>query len=322
MENRWNDLLIAFLHDPPDKALDIQGHVKRARDYIAVALGEAVQGKLGGVADQQAARAERLPAPHWIYAKVDPDGSLATFHGLSGQKQVLAVSSCDPAWVTGHIRDVVRMAGDEIEKRFLALWRRLPDKLAAEHPEYARLPADTRIPDHTIWNHLDITAGLQAAEVETTTGAAFLSFSLGPVQSFISAARTVRDLWSGSMILSHLAFQAMLPVIKRCGPTALIYPALRGVPALDLWLLRQKGFSDALLDEPEAARKLAPCLPNRFLAVVPYGPGGQVAQSLAEDCRKAVEDGWQRMADAVCRELGPRLVQISQDWNPSDRWQK
>ena len=27
---------------------------------------------------------------------------------------------------------------------------------------------------------------------------AFLSFSLGPVQSFIASARTVRDLWTGS----------------------------------------------------------------------------------------------------------------------------
>ena len=44
------------------------------------------------------------------------------------------------------------------------VWRLLPDKVAAEFGEdTARLPADTRIPDHTLFQHVDITAGLYAA---------------------------------------------------------------------------------------------------------------------------------------------------------------
>lgn len=35
--------------------------------------------------------------------------------------------------------------------------------------------------------------------------------SLGPVQSLIEKVRTVRDLWTGSYLLSYLTFQAMLP---------------------------------------------------------------------------------------------------------------
>ena len=46
-------------------------------------------------------------------------------------------------------------------------------------------------------------------------------------RSFIESARSVRDLWSGSMILSWLTFQAMLPVVEQLGPTAVIYPLLR-----------------------------------------------------------------------------------------------
>ena len=37
---------------------------------------------------------------------------------------------------------------------------------------------------------------------------AWLSFSLTPVQSFLQAARTVRDLKVGSKLLSYLAGQA------------------------------------------------------------------------------------------------------------------
>lgn len=36
-----NDLLLAFVHDPPDKALDIKGHVSRACDLATAAWGVA-----------------------------------------------------------------------------------------------------------------------------------------------------------------------------------------------------------------------------------------------------------------------------------------
>lgn len=29
---QWEDILLAWLHDPPDKALSIRDHVSRARD--------------------------------------------------------------------------------------------------------------------------------------------------------------------------------------------------------------------------------------------------------------------------------------------------
>jgi CRISPR-associated protein Cmr2 len=36
MAVNWSDLLLAYLHDPPDKALSIRGHVPRARDYAKI----------------------------------------------------------------------------------------------------------------------------------------------------------------------------------------------------------------------------------------------------------------------------------------------
>ena len=81
-----------------------------------------------------------------------------------------------------------RGAGQRLRRRFLSVWRLLADRLGEELAWLRHLPADTRIPDHTIWNHLDMTAGLHAA-LSGQGGAAFLSFSLGPVQPFIAAAR-------------------------------------------------------------------------------------------------------------------------------------
>ena len=69
-------------------------------------------------------------------------------------------------------------------------------------------------------------AGLQPA-LAGNHGAAFLSFSLGPVQTFIAAARTIRDLWAGSYLLSWLTFQAMRPLLDEVGPSAFPLVALK-----------------------------------------------------------------------------------------------
>ncbi|MDT8407932.1 MAG: type III-B CRISPR-associated protein Cas10/Cmr2 [Methylococcales bacterium] len=99
------------------------------------------------------------------------------------------------------------------------------------------LPADTRIPDHSIWDHLDLTSAFAGAFAADPDGeVALLSLSIGPVQSFIAAARTTSDLWAGSHLLSRLAFEAMRPVCEQLGPDAILFPRLRGIPQVDLWL--------------------------------------------------------------------------------------
>jgi hypothetical protein len=66
-EVNWQDLILALMHDPPDKALSIKGHVPRARDYAQAVLGPAVSRKViedaVSTADPLAAAAERLPCP-------------------------------------------------------------------------------------------------------------------------------------------------------------------------------------------------------------------------------------------------------------------
>ena len=63
----WEDLLLVYLHDPPDKALDIRGHEGRAAKYATSALGRevSVQELHGGsrLPDQLASIVERLPMP-------------------------------------------------------------------------------------------------------------------------------------------------------------------------------------------------------------------------------------------------------------------
>ena len=316
----WEDLLLAYMHDPFDKALRVQGHESRARRYASAALGREVSRKglhrLAAQPDVQAAIAERAPSPTAGDGAraVGPEDRLRLTHPTSGTGIELKLHTFDPEpdRAVALIEEIVhRLPGPR--ERFLAIWRLLPDRVAAEFGEdAARLPADTRIPDHTLFQHLDITAGLYAAGAPH--GTAYLSFVLGPVQQFIRAARSVRDLWSGSALLSWLAFQAMKPVLESLGPTAFVYPALRGAPLVDLWLRRDAGLGERV-DLPAPDARMAPSLPHRFVAVVPWGARGAEAEALRQACLDAAHAGWQRLADAVRKQVDPYFKPLDQRWD-------
>ncbi|MBI2190386.1 MAG: type III-B CRISPR-associated protein Cas10/Cmr2 [Planctomycetes bacterium] len=314
------DLLISFLHDPPDKALRIPGHEERAARYASAAAGRTVtpeEIKGAALEDVLASVAERLPMP-----SAGPSGERAVSPGPNGEIEARHPISGDPFTLTGcaltetlvqdAIQDIVSGFDDPFD-RFLLIWRLLPERLAARRSYLACLPADTRVPDHTIWHHLDTTAGLAAA-LSGVGGPAFLSFSLGPVQPFVAAARSVRDLWSGSAILSWLTFRAMLPLIEKFGPTAVIFPSLRGTPLFDLWLRKERGLGERV-DEPSGQAKKAPCFPNRFLAVVAWGPDGHEAESLARQCRERAESGWKLLTEEVRKALDSSLSPLSREWS-------
>jgi CRISPR-associated protein Cmr2 len=127
----------------------------------------------------------------------------------------------------------------------------------------------------------------------------------------------VRDLWTGSAILSWLTFQGLLPVVETYGPAVVIYPALRGTPLLDLWLQRQ-GVRFSKLSESDAEAKRVPCVPNRFLAIVPWGEEGTTARDLAERCETAVRDRWKELTEVVRAELAGKLSGEFPSWD--ERW--
>lgn len=318
-EADWEDLLLAWLHDPFDKALAVQGHESRAARYASAALGRDVSRgslhRLAARADRTAAIVERPPSPTAGAGgerAAGPADGLRLAHPMSGACVELKPRSLEPdPDRTVRLLEAIVDGLPGPRERFLAVWRLLPDRIAAEFGEdAARLPADTRIPDHTLFQHVDITAGLHAAGAPDE--AACLSFALGPVQPFIAAARSVRDLWSGSALLSWLAFQAMTPILERLGPTAFVYPTLRGAPLADFWL-RDAGLGERVPRLEGRARK-APSLPNRFVAVVPWGDGGTAATALREACVDAARTGWRRLADAVRDVLDLKFASHCQDW--------
>lgn len=208
--------------------------------------------------------------------------------------------------------------GDEdLRKVLLTFWRFGPElneetdngKLGAL---WKLLPADTRVPDHSIWDHLDLTSAFAGAFAADPKGeAALLAMSIGPVQSFIAAARSTSDLWAGSHLLSRLAWEAMRPVCEQLGPDAILFPRLRGVPQVDLWLRDTMKLPDALFKDCEwqtgatdSNPLFSAALPNRFVAVVPASQARAIAEQVGTSVRQWLQRTGVEVVSRLLAEAG------------------
>ena len=307
----WQRKIQALLHDPPNKALNIKGHEAEAQAW-AQKLGI---GKLNDKdfkpADWIASAADRLNFPsYWSIGGANFRNKPYLTHPLTGKKLNLGGGRFLPTqinedWLRTAMQSSIAQIPDAIkadqQKLFLWLWRNWSSEIqAAEGNQLGALwdllPADTRIPDHSIWAHQSLTSAIAAtADSKGDPDPAFLLFTIGPVQAFISAARRTQDLWAGSYLLSYLNWQAIQVIAEEIGPDAVIFPNLIGQPLCDRWLQSKGIFTGEI--KPEDL--ILPSLPNRFLAIVPVSQGKKLAKKAAE----VVHKKWLEISHAVRDDL-------------------
>ena len=200
----------------------------------------------------------------------------------------------------------------DFKRTLLAMWRFGPE-LREDSDNgtlgelWKLLPADTRIPDHSIWDHLDLTSAFAGAFAADPQGeAALLTLSIGPVQPFIASARKMEDLWAGSHLLARLSWEAMRVVCERLGPDAILFPRLRGVPQVDVWLRDTCGLPADLFTDcdwmqggTDSNPLFAAALPNRFVAVVPASHAKEIAQAVQTQVRQWLQE----QGEAVVKRL-------------------
>ncbi len=302
----WRRKLKAFMHDGPEKASDVKGHREKALLHSLFDQFEDGE-QFDYRADHEASAADRLPFPHHSALKVSFDGVNETFrHPLGGSGGSALRLPLDSPIRSESLHEkasdtrVLLEKGDS-RSQFLARWRFWRHWACDKDPAFAFLPADTRVPDHTIWHHLSLTTAFQGCldlSRETEEAPALLLFSLGPVQPLIAAARSFRDLWSGSYLLSYLVATALKEIALELGPDHILFPSPWGQPLIDLML--QEVFEEAAVtDETRSlwesvsgknsrARQafLLPSLPNRFLSLVPGDQAEAWGQRLESVIRK------------------------------------
>ncbi|MBO7410609.1 MAG: type III-B CRISPR-associated protein Cas10/Cmr2, partial [Ottowia sp.] len=203
-------------------------------------------------------------------------------------------------------------------RALLALWRFAPE--LREDNDFGKLgalwkllPADTRIPDHSIWDHLDLVSAFAGAFAADPQGeAALLTLSIGPVQPFIAAARKMEDLWAGSHLLSRLSWEAMRVVCERLGPDAILFPRLRGVPQVDAWLYKECSLPEKLFKNCEWKKSgntdanplFAAALPNRFVAAVPASQAQDIARAVEQEARRWMQEQGEKTIQLLLNEAG------------------
>lgn len=330
-ESTWQALLAARLHDPPEKSLILMrtrdGHEAGTASELSRIVfpgGEPPQAVAAARrADRWASAADRAAFPshdeegrYPAWQQVRFDQAPVIIHPLTGREFRLdRLDDVAPeqlaALSTHHLRRLVHRdaaGGVHLRRTALAFWRFGPEIEAPEIRNlWPMLPADTRVPDHTIFDHLDLTAALAGAfAADPQDGPALLAVSIGPVQDFIAASRTTSDLWAGSHLLSRIAWEAMRVVCEACGPESVLFPRLRGVPQVDLWLQAQCGL-DAPLFQNQPWRKqrtdsnplFSAALPNRFTALVPRARAREIAEEITRRtrawARQTTESAYRRL---------------------------
>ncbi len=156
--------------------------------------------------------------------------------------------------------------------------------------------------------------------MESNQHSALLLFQIGPVQEFIAQARSTRDLWSGSYLLSWMIAHAAKEIAEAAGgPESLIFPALKDQPL----------YQHLCKQVTERSLIGIPNFPNRLLALVPAdfdvkkrvvdkvfrGPTS-VWQGIADSCLAYLERDTRPLKDAA-RELWE--AQVDHFWQTS--WQ-
>lgn len=353
-QSAWLDRLLQLLHDPPGKVKYLPYHQKLSKDLAEAitALNWTEQEWKEGIVnrpDATAAGADRFCLKWSVRQHFNTVERQLVTHPMGRQEEgaapLLLASSVGPPPVgkasgieerQAQRESVKRLLSEELardgnyEAIFYRVWRRWREELIARKGDdetegvhrrlfWSAIPADTRCPDVSIWDHTRVTAGLSFMNVPSSTKRRptvlaperepwLLQVSLGGVQTFIHTARTSRDLWVGSFLLADLSFHAMLPIIEQYGPTAVLYPDLWRNPRMDAWLKGTDRHESAETRQPWDAlpswaepTSFAAVIPNSFVAVVPRGGGQGLPdlRDLAAASQKRVENRWGEYAKSV-----------------------
>jgi len=300
----WQNKIKAFLHDPPEKALILgfKSHEEK-RSEILRALNLTYDERLNS-ADYIASATQRIDLPeelrkYHIYFK-DPVKPVFK-HTLSGEtenleeiKDFIATygyeKAVDEYSLTSKITEKFLRGKIDInwKETYFLLWRYLPE----EYPLGCFLPAETRIPDHSILDHLDVTAAISSCLGDL----GLFALKIPAVQEFISHSRKLSDLWASSYIFSQLIFEGIRVIIDEFGPDTVIYPHLRGNPLFDISILQEK--PNNLKGQLQIAN-----FPNTFLSLVP----SKKAEEIAKKCEDKIKSKWQKIAEEVKRIIKEKL---------------
>ncbi len=323
----WQAKVWGLLHDPQLKSLYRNKSQEGIWQEVLRHLGNDTPNDLQRqvrLADFIAAASDR---PSWdqegIRGCVDyQDIGLSIRHLLSGSPQRLkieTISSTDPdrdpklkqaeaEIIREKLFPLLKGLSDEekVQKAFWWLWRCLPEEVAQKYGDKASLlPADTRIPDCSVWSHNSIVsalAGCLSEQLISSQSRPYLVvYNFTPVQDLITASRKMQDLWAGSWLLHYLSAKVCWKWACEYGPDTLIYPSLYAQPLIDKWL--NERWADLGIEPPPAQKLLTAGFPNVLVAVLPESAVLNAKRNALSFADETLRKEWLHLGDKVFKEL-------------------
>ena len=271
----------------------------------------------------------------------NPEKGLEITHLLSGAKQEFKIKlhtelieskrqeylEKKEGELLAEIDNYLRTDIKNIKHLFWWLWRCLPQAtcdLFDKDNSLMLMPAETRLPDASIWSHLSMTSALAgalagydltAAQIQRWQGNDELShpylavFSFSPVQELIKSSRKMRDFWAGSWLLHYLSAKVCWKLANQYGPDTLLYPSLYQQPLIDHWLLQEieKLKKEEKIDfdfskwvkPPLPESLLTAGFPNVISLILPQDK----VQAAMQTAQQTLLEEWLIIGDLVFKEL-------------------
>lgn len=336
--NYWDNKFASYMHDPVDKALDIKGHVKRASELMQLYGLAMPNNEFWKKADGIASGFERGQITGYISdenksGSVDFLKSPIITHPIGNKFHLkIDMNNIDPKAVWNDLKNFITKEigikpgdggysdnfkgnpDDFAVARFFYTHLVLRFQLSQENIGnigglWHRLPADTRFPDHSIWQHNALVSAIQSCFelAGNKDDLGIMVFSITPVQGFIGKSRKLRDYWTSSVLLSWLAFEGIKWVMENLGPDHIIYPSLIDQALVKEYLKKEylkneckiEKINDIFLNNNN---KIA-SFPNKFLFLIPFN----YASEIAEEIEKHIKSKWAEINNLVLEELANKL---------------
>ncbi|TVP62954.1 MAG: type III-B CRISPR-associated protein Cas10/Cmr2 [Nodularia sp. (in: Bacteria)] len=203
-----------------------------------------------------------------------------------------------------------------IKPLFWWLWRCLPQATCNVFDDNSLMlmPAETRLPDASIWSHVSITSALAgalagydltAAQVQNwprgqETSHPYLAvFSFTPVQELIKSSRKMRDFWAGSWLLHYLSAKVCWQLANQYGPDTLLYPSLYQQPLIDHWLREKYPEFQDWIDKPSPESLLTAGFPNVLVLILPEDK----VKAAMQTAQQTLMAEWDKISQLVFDEL-------------------
>ncbi|MGC8729554.1 MAG: type III-B CRISPR-associated protein Cas10/Cmr2, partial [Elusimicrobiales bacterium] len=330
-ENFWKLKIMSFLHDPPNKAFLISGS-KGHEDFVKEILKslnidvnnndkDKELWKIAKDADHISSAEDRFSNLRNDAEKkieVDWDKSPVLKHPLEadekekdnkgkfdlGSLKRFDIKKLDDS-INAAINEIVKTSKENgkinYKRAFFLLWRNFNSWLKKQGDGMGALwdllPAETRMPNHSIWHHNRMVSAI-AGSLYGKGENSLVLMTIGPVQDFINTARSTADYWAGSYLLSYLSFEGMKTFTYELGPDSVIFPDLKEQPIMDDSL--RKTFGNEFTDKPHRGDLSSPSLPNRWLVICPK----EHAQDLAKKAEEKIRKKWKEVKLNCAKKLG------------------